>query len=141
MKAVYELEIDLVKDFQTTVYGTPNAFTIIAMASEFNYVEGKVDIIAKNNNGDLIAFEAKLSRWRDALNQAYRNSSFAHYSYVVLPETTSENAISHINEFYRRGVGLCSFGSSGLRIKIPATKRNPIQPWVTNMALSYIGGR
>jgi len=141
VKTMYELEIDLVKDFQTKISGTPNKFTIIAVASEFNYIEGKVDLIAKNENGDLIAFEAKLSRWRTALNQAYRNSSFAHYSYVVLPEITADNAVICIDEFCRRGVGLCSFGSSGLRVEIPATRRNPIQPWVTNMALSYIDGR
>ena len=141
MKAMYELESDLVKDFQTIISGVHNTFTIIAVASEFNYVEGKVDLIAKNSNGDLVAFEAKLFRWRNALNQAYRNSSFAHYSYVVLPETTLENAVSCIDEFNRRGVGLCFFGLSGLRVEIPATRRNPIQPWVTNMALSYINGR
>ena len=141
MKAMYELESDLVKDFQAVISGVPDKFTIIAMASEFNYVEGKVDLIAKDSNGDLVAFEAKLFRWRNALNQAYRNSSFAHYSYVVLPETTLENAVSHIGEFHRRGVGLCFFGLSGLRVAIPATRRNPIQPWLTNIALSYIDGR
>ena len=140
-KAMYELESDLVKDFQAVISGVPDTFRIIAMASEFNYVEGKVDLIAKDSNGDLVAFEAKLFRWRNALNQAYRNSSFAHYSYVVLPETTLENAVSHIGEFHRRGVGLCFFGLSGLRVEIPATRRNPIQPWLTNIALSYIDGR
>ena len=129
MKAMYELESDLVRDFQTIISGVHNTFTIIAMAPEFNYVEGRVDLIAKDSNGDLVAFEAKLFRWRNALNQAYRNSSFAHYSYVVLPETTLENAVSYIDEFHRRGVGLCFFGSSGLIVEIPATRRNPIYPW------------
>jgi len=141
VKAVYELESDLVKDFETIISDAPNRFAIIAVASEFNYVEGKVDLIAKNSKGDLVAFEAKLSRWRNALNQAYRNSSFAHYSYVVLPETTLENVVSRVDEFHRRGVGLCFFGSSGLRVEIPAARRNPIQPWLTNMALSFINGR
>ena len=141
MKAMYELESDLVKDFQTTISDVSDTFTIIAMASEFNYVEGKVDIIAKDSEGDLIAFEAKLLKWRNALYQAYRNSSFAHYSYVVLPEATLANASSHIDEFHRRGVGLCFFGSSGLRVEIPANRRNPIQPWLTDSALSYIDER
>ena len=141
MKAAYELESDLVKDFQTLIHGAPNKFAIIAVAPEFNYIEGKVDLIAENSNGDLVAFEAKLFRWRNALNQAYRNSSFAHYSYVVLPETTLENVVSRIDEFHRRGIGLCFFGSSGLRVEISATRRSPIQPWLTNMALSYINGR
>jgi hypothetical protein len=141
MKAMYELESELVEDFKTMVSGVHDTFTIIAMASEFNYVEGKVDLIAKDSNGDLVAFEAKLFRWRSALNQAYRNSSFAHYSYVVLPETILNNAVNHIGEFHRRGIGLCFFGLSGLRVEIPATRRNPIRPWLTNTALSYIDGR
>lgn len=138
---MYELECDLVKDFRTTLSGAPNPLAIIAMASEFNYVEGKVDLIGKNSNGDLIAFEAKLSRWRNALNQAYRNSSFVHYSYVVLPDTALGNVLSCVHEFHRRSVGLCSFGSSGIRVEIPASRKNPIQPWLTDVAMSYIDGR
>jgi hypothetical protein len=144
VKAVYEIESDLVKEFQNIISNAPNAFEIIAVAPEFNYVEGKVDLIAKNSNGDLVAFEAKLFRWRNALNQAYRNSSFAHYSYVVLPElprTTLGNLINCIDEFHRRGVGLCFFDSSGIKVEIPATRRSPIQPWLTNTAMSYIDGR
>lgn len=138
---MYELESDLVKDFRTILLSASNPLAIIATASEFNYVEGKVDLIAKNSNGDLVAFEAKLSRWRNALNQAYRNSSFVHYSYVVLPDTTLKNVLSRIHEFHRRGVGLCSLGSSGMRVVISASRKNPIQPWLTNVAQSYIDGR
>lgn len=144
MKASYELESDLVKDFRTTISGAHNTFAIIAVATEFNYVEGKVDLVARDSNGDLVAFETKLSRWRTALNQAYRNSSFAHYSYVVLPElpeTALDNLVGHFDEFHRRSVGLCFFGSSGIEVKIPATRRSPIQPWLTNSAMSYIDGR
>lgn len=141
MKAIYELESDLVKDFQNILLGASNPLAIIAMASEFNYVEGKADLIAKNSNGDLVAFEAKLTRWRNALNQAYRNSSFAHYSYVVIPDTTSKNVLSRIHEFHRRGVGLCSLGPSGIRVVIPASRKNPIQPWLTDVAQSCIDGR
>ncbi len=141
MRASYEVEADLVEDFQTTIFNAHSTFAITAIATEFNYIEGKVDLIAKDSNGDLVTFEAKLSRWRNALNQAYRNSSFSHYSYVVLPEKTIDNAASSTDEFNRRGVGLCSIGISGLKIKIQATRRNPIQPWLTNKALSYINGR
>ena len=135
VKATYELESDLVKDFESILSSVFNTFTVSAMASEFNYVEGKVDLIAKDSDGDLIAFEAKLFRWRDALHQAYRNSSFTHYSYVVMPEAALEKVIGHIDEFHRRGVGLCFFGLSGLTVWVPATRRNPIQPWLTNTAL------
>lgn len=137
----YKVESDLVEDFRTIITNTHSKFAITAIASEFNYIEGKVDLIAKDCNGDLVTFEAKLSRWRKALNQAYRNSSFSHYSYVILPENTIINASSNIAEFSRRGVGLCSIGASGLKITIPAIRTNPIQPWLTDKALRYINGR
>ncbi len=141
MRDSYEVESDLVDDFQTTVSNTHSKFAITAIATEFNYIEGKVDLIAEDSNGDLVTFEAKLSRWRNALNQAYRNSSFSHYSYVVLPEKAIDNMVGSIDEFNRRGVGLCSIGISGLKVTIPATRRNPIQPWLTDKALRYINGR
>ena len=37
----------------------------------------------------LMAFEAKLKDWRYGLDQAYRNTCFAHKSYVVVPEATA----------------------------------------------------
>lgn len=141
VKVMYKFESELVEEFRAALSDNASILAIIAVAPEFNYVEGKVDLIAINNDGDLIAFEAKLSRWRNALNQAYRNSSFVHYSYVVLPETILENVINYIDEFHRRGIGLCVFNSSGIRIEIPATRRMPIQPWLTSAAINYIDGR
>lgn len=136
---MYKLESELVKEFRSTLFGNANTLSIIAVAPEFNYVEGRVDLIAINNDGDLVAFEAKLTRWRSALNQAYRNSSFAHYSYVVLPKTILENVIGHIDEFHRRGIGLCVFdSSSGIKVEVPAIRRKPIQPWLTSTAMNYI---
>src|SRR2546427_5324293 len=40
-----------------------------------------------------ISFEAKLKDWRYALDQAYRNTCFAHKSYVVVPEATALTAL------------------------------------------------
>ena len=139
MEAVYERESDLVRDFRHIVLGTSNNFKVTAIAPEFYYIEGKIDLIAKDISGDLVAFEAKLTRWRKALQQAYRNSSFAHYSYVVLPETTRKSIMRRcVSEFSRRSIGLCFLGSSGIRVEIQALKRKPIQPWLTTTAIEYI---
>jgi len=131
-------ERHLVKEFESNVTRPENPFTVLNLAFEFNYQNGRVDIIGETNSGDLIAFEAKILRWRNALNQAYRSSSFAHYSYVVLPESTCRTALQKPHEFERRGIGLCSVSSSGIKVEITASKKEPIQPWLTIRALDYI---
>ena len=115
-----------------------NSFKIAALASEFYYNNGRTDVIALSKKGNLIAFEAKLTRWKKAMHQAYRNSSFAHYSYVLVPSATAKNALRKTHEFKRLGVGLCSIDPSGIKIEISASKKKPIQPWLTNKASSYI---
>ena len=138
VRNMYKLELQLVKEFQSNLANAHNPFAVSDVAIEFNYNNGKVDIIGKTRDGNLVAFEAKLSRWRVALNQAYRNTSFAHYSYVVLPELSAKKALNELHEFERRGVGLCSVGSHGTKVEIPASRKDPLQPWLTNIALNYI---
>lgn len=136
----YVLEAQVIDEFENIINEPKNPFGINRLAFEFNYISGKTDIIGENKRGDLIAFEAKLKKWRVALNQAYRNSSFAHYSYVLLPEESCNKALKEEHEFMRRGIGLCSLNGSGITIEIQASRKNPIQPWVTESALKYIAG-
>ena len=137
---MYSLEIQLVEDFKNKLLPIEYPFRIIELADEFNYLNGRVDVIAKSEEGLLIAFEAKLKKWKIALNQAYRNSSFAHLSYVVLPTDSAMKALKNYNEFLKRGVGLCSVSSEGINIEINAKKNKPLQPWLTNSALNFITG-
>ena len=135
---MYSLEIQLVEDFKNNLLPLDHPFRITELADEFNYLNGRVDVIAKSEEGLLIAFEAKLKKWRIALNQAYRNSSFAHLSYVVLPTDSAMNALKNYNEFLKRGVGLCSVNSEGIKIEINAKKNKPLQPWLTDSAFNFI---
>jgi hypothetical protein len=139
---VFKFESNLVQDFVISIQESdPKYFDVAQVAQEFGYTGGRTDIIAKTCSGEVIAFEAKLYRWKVALNQAYRNSSFAHYSYVVLPETATQKALKQSSEFETRGIGLCSFSASGLTVEIEASRKKPIQPWITNNALEYIGNK
>jgi hypothetical protein len=138
LESTFEVEASLVAQLETKLSEPGNPFELLRSALEFNYLSGKVDIVGHTREGDLVAFEAKIDRWSDALHQAYRNSAFAHYSYVVLPEANAGNALKAEHEFERRGVGLCSFGNSGIKIEIPASKKEPLQPWLTNSALTFI---
>jgi predicted RecB family endonuclease len=137
---VYQLESQLVAELEDILASSENPFSQMAIAFEFNYQEGKVDIVASNDRGELFSFEAKLTRWRTAVHQAYRNTSFSHYSYVVLPAYAAKNAMRSRHEFERRGIGLCSIRDDCLIIEIPASKRTPLLPWLTNSAMEYISG-
>ena len=72
----YDSESDLVQDFVRFLGGRRGAseWRADAVAQEFFYSRGRTNVIA-SSGGQLLAFEAKLTRWRDALHQAYRNRS------------------------------------------------------------------
>ena len=135
---MYELEKCLVEDFKESICHSKNVFAISDFAFEFYYQSGRVDIICLTDDRKLIAFEAKLTRWRTAVHQAYRNSSFAHYSYVIIPTEIVANAIKHRREFDRRGLGLCSISPDGISIEISAPQKNPLLSWLTQSAFDYI---
>jgi len=137
-KKMYRYEENLVEDFTQLISDLKNPFSIEGFAFEFFFVSGRTDIIGRSHDGSLFCFEAKLTKWKKALNQAYRNTAFAHYSYVVLPEKTAENARKHEIEFKRRKVGLCYIKNNGIDVEIPAKKTTPLQPWLTRNAFEHI---
>ena len=135
---MYSYEAHLIDDFKSQISKENPVFKFNSIAFEFNYINGRTDIIAKKGDDCLIAFEAKLKKWKKALNQAYRNTSFAHYSYVILPVVNISNALKNSFEFTKRGVGLCSISSEGISIEIEAKKNKPLLPWLTENAICYI---
>ena len=56
----------------------------------------------------IIAIEAKLTRWREALSQAVEYRQYADRAYVALPEAAIPHAKRHRAEFEAVGVGLLS---------------------------------
>lgn len=135
---MYVYECDLVKDFENHIYKSENPFTKLSIAFEFSYETGRVDVVGVTENEELISFEAKLKDWRSAVQQAYRRTSFSHYSYVVLPKPTALKVIKYWHEFEARGIGLCSVTPTEIKIEIPAVKQIPFMPWLTQAALEYI---
>jgi hypothetical protein len=98
---------------------------------EFFYLRGRTDVVALMKDGTILAFEAKLSNWRKALHQAYRNSCFAHVSFVLLPEQAALSAHRYAAEFECRRVGLCYVSSRSLVVLQEAARMEPLQPWLT----------
>jgi hypothetical protein len=112
----------------------------LAYVKEFYYGVGRTDFVARDSAKSLIALEAKVERWRVAVRQAYRNRSFAHRSYVVLPPATAEKALRASTVFDEHGVGLCVLSRDELRVLINAQHCDPIQPWLAARAGRVIDG-
>ncbi len=137
---MFDSEETLVRAFDAALLKENSPFSPDCIAMEFDYREGRTDLIISDVQGNLIAFEMKLEKWKQALHQAYRNSSFAHYSYVVVPSRTAQKAAKLEQEFLRRGVGLCSVEGTQIRIEINARRAEPLRPWLTESAIEYIYG-
>jgi len=138
---MYTSEACLADDFSFVLSSKDGLFAHQFTASEFYYGEGKTDFVAVDDAGDVMAFELKLSRWRDALHQAYRNSSFAHYSYVVMPLAGAKKAARQPKEFVRRGVGLIAVDDGMMKLCIDARREEPLRPWLTSNVVSFISSK
>lgn len=137
---MFENEKTLAQFFDTALSEEHSPFSPECIAMEFDYKEGRTDVIVSDKQGNLFAFEMKLTKWKEALHQAYRNSSFAHYSYVVVPSKTARLAARQEHEFLRRGVGLCSVDGTRIQIEIDARWAEPLRPWLTEAAIEYMSG-
>lgn len=120
---MYVYECDLVKNFENHIYKSENPFKKLSIAFEFSYENMRVDVVGVTENEELISFEAKLKDWRSAIQQAYRRTSFLHYSYVILPKPTVLKVIKYWHEFEARGIGLCNLTPTAIKIEVSAVKQ------------------
>jgi len=136
----YQSEKTLVDEFVNSLSILPGPWGMLQTAREFFYQRGRTDVIALADDGRIIAFEAKLTKWRNALHQAYRNTCFAHCSYVVLPKQVAVNAQKYVAEFKLRGVGLCYVcDNEGLVVLVEANESQPLEPWLSSQAAVEVG--
>lgn len=137
----FRTERDLVRRFIACLRSTDNPWGRVKLSQEFDYQRGRVDVVAlTEGDGQLIAFEAKLERWRDALHQAQRNRCLAHTSYVVLPRKTAAVARRHEAEFARRNVGLCCLEDGVISLIFSPTPELPLEPWLLEQATAETRG-
>lgn len=73
----------------------------IIIEEDEKYIKN-INFFTKNN----LVVEAKLSKWKKALEQAYRNKLYANKSYVILDKKRANGAIKNINEFITTNIGL-----------------------------------
>jgi hypothetical protein len=84
----------------------------------------------------VLVFEAKLSKWRDAITQAERHLWFTGASYVILPTKKRTILDRATLECANRGVGLISFSEDGSLVHLiePADMKiyNTYLSWLIN---------
>ena len=131
----YLNEEALVNTFVACLNGGVSPWGTLNVVKEFFYQRGRVDLVGVAEDEEVIAFEAKLMRWRHALQQAYRNKCFAHRSYVLLPHKVAEHAFRYRIEFERRRVGLCTILENRLLVLCDSLKVEPLQPWLSCQVL------
>src|SRR5262249_54490277 len=131
-------EKDLVEDFIGHL-AIQSPWGRVKTNAEFFYQHGKTDVVALDPNGRVIAFEAKLVKWKQALHQAYRNTCFAHRSYVLLPKETAMIAFQAAAAFDQRRVGIC-YVDQGVVILQDAEEVRPLQPWLSDKAARHVLG-
>jgi hypothetical protein len=138
-EACYSIEEELVNDFCVWLHSEQTPWSLKGFSREFNYKRGKSDVVAVDTSSSVIAVEAKLNRWRHALQQAYRNTSYAHESYVLLPKNEAMRAFKYHQEFIERSVGLCYMEASQVEFLITPSKNEPIQEWLSEQARTFVG--
>lgn len=134
----FVLEADLVSAFVAAARSPRTPWRITGLITEFSYDHGRPDIILVDAEGHVVAFEAKLQKWRAALHQAYRNTTLAHLSYVVVPARVAICATRHSREFADRGVGLCSVDRGEVVIHCVPQLQQPLQPWLSDRAAAAV---
>jgi hypothetical protein len=136
---IYDSEATLVRDFVDAVRrASTEPLASTAVGEEFDFRSGRTDVVTLSTAGDLHAFEVKLSRWREALHQAYRATSFANRSYVVLPPEVALRAARFPDEFSARQVGICTLRGGELEVICEAPRVDPLQPWLAKRAVAHI---
>ena len=137
-ETVFGSERELVAQFVAALVADGAPWGYLRVTSEFFYGRGRVDVLGACEKKRVIAFEAKLTRWREALHQAYRNTCLAHRSYVVLPAHVAARALSSQREFQKLGVGLCTLIDGRVVILLDVPPTDPIQPWLALLAAESV---
>jgi len=136
---MFKTEQNLVRHFVRHLRRPTSPWGMLRTSREFEYQRGRVDVLAAAEHGrHLLAFEAKLFKWREALQQAYRNSSFACSSFVVLPARIAIRVQCHADDFYCRNVGLCYISGGKITIVFEPRRQAALEPWLRNAALAAL---
>lgn len=130
----YVQEVALVDQLATLVSEGAIEWLRQIQVREFDYSSGRTDLLALSVTDHVVAFEAKLTNWQKAMEQAWRNTSFANEVYVVLPRDFSRPALQHHPAFEDVGVGLCVMDEYAVELVWNSRDHKPVIPWLHQKA-------
>lgn len=90
----------------------------------------KFDLIIDDNNyyslskwvslihAEVISYEAKLTRWKEALDQCVRYSAFSDKTYVVMDKGGVPSGTSFYEKFESNNIGLCTINNNRLEVLV-----------------------
>lgn len=88
----------------------------------------------------IIAIEAKLIRWREAVEQAAGYRCFANHSYVAMPNATFDRSGGIWSACQNAGVGALSAAPDGtIEVLIDAPDADPQSPEWVRLLSSFVG--
>ena len=141
-----EIEIDSVRlQLGLTTNATVQSLTKLQRHGLVDWVYA--DVVASTHaitalmNTEIIAIEAKLTRWREALEQAASYKSFCDQSYVALDAGQIRVTETLISEFRSAGVGLLLCDGHAIRCAITAVTHSARSPQRARAALKLAASR
>ena len=82
------------------------------------------------------SIELKLTKWKNALRQAFRGKGFSEYQCVVMDAEYVDRALENRHRFEEQGIGLMSLSEDGeYSVHLPPERNNPyslINRWRLN---------
>jgi len=135
---LFTKEEDLIATFCSFLMGNSEPWGELLWTREFYFGRGRSDIIGLAPDGDIFAFEAKLTDWSKVINQAHRNTCFANYSVIVLPSRIEDSLARYESAILKRGLGVCFVSETSMSIPIFPRRFSPIQPILTGVARTYV---
>jgi len=139
-KPTFKTEANLVKRFVKSLRAGETSFGTLEITTEWDHRSGFVDVLARDEEKRLIAFEAKLRNWKRAFHQAYRNTAYADQAYILLPAREALKAAQYREDFEVRGIGLCSIQAGRVEVLIQAAPQEALLVWLRSRAHEFFDG-
>jgi len=93
-----------------------------------------------NDPIELVAIEAKITRWREALAQAHRYRAFADRTYVALPSEIIDRTEAIGECAHRMGIGLIAVTSTSASVILESPSvvpRTADRMWIVGRTVGF----
>ncbi|MFA5771120.1 MAG: hypothetical protein WC974_00080 [Thermoplasmata archaeon] len=107
--------------------------------TEVPMLSKKIDVVCINpNTNDVYAIEAKMHKWRRALQQALTYRLCSDFSYIAIPEENSDKVDTDLLSKY--GIGLIVVHKNGITVPQEASVSNVLHHRMKEDIINRSGG-